>query len=74
MIEKAPDVEQFRDEYPNIGIDRAKQRDAYEKWIATAEKYIKKLEHYRDTTVGLYATDKPHLINDPKNLLFKITE
>ncbi len=26
--------------------------------------YVKELEHYRDTTLGLYATDRPDLIKD----------
>jgi hypothetical protein len=43
------------------------------KWIAKAGKYIKQLEHYRDTTRGLWATDRPDLIYDPKKLLFRIT-
>lgn len=34
---------------------------------------VKKLQHHKDTTLGLWATDKPELINDPKKLLFKIT-
>ena len=36
--------------------------------------YSKHLEHHKDTTVGLWATDRPELINDPKKLLFEITE
>lgn len=33
---------------------------------------VKELEHHRDTTVGLWATDRPDLIDDPKKLLFEI--
>ena len=33
----------------------------------------KRLVHYVDTTVDLYATDRPDLINDDKNLLFKLS-
>ena len=71
-IENAPDVDQFRDALPNIGIDRARQREAYEKWIEEAEQYIKQLEHYRDATIGLWATDRPDLVKDPKEVMFRI--
>ena len=36
------------------------------------DEYIKSLEHHRDTTVGLWATDRPDLIEDPKNIMFEI--
>lgn len=39
-----------------------------------AVEYSKHLEHHKDTTVGLWATDRPELIDDPKKLLFEITE
>tara|TARA_R110002020_G_C16048518_1_gene754371 strand:+ start:387 stop:659 length:273 start_codon:yes stop_codon:yes gene_type:complete len=35
--------------------------------------YVKELEHYRDTTLGLFATDRPDLINDPQKIMFEIT-
>lgn len=38
------------------------------KWV----KEIRALYYFRDTTVGLWATDKPNSIIDPNNLLFKI--
>lgn len=35
---------------------------------------LKRLEHHKDTTVGLWATDKPELIpQEIKDLFFKIT-
>ena len=34
--------------------------------------YSKELQHHRDITVGLWATDRPDLIEDPKKLLFEI--
>lgn len=34
--------------------------------------YISELEHYRDTTIGLYATDSPELIDDPQEVLFEL--
>ncbi|KKM21203.1 hypothetical protein LCGC14_1637770, partial [marine sediment metagenome] len=34
------------------------------KWVIKAEAKIKELEHYRDTTLGLYATDRPDLVKD----------
>jgi len=35
---------------------------------------LKKLRHHRDTTVGLWATDRPDLVNDPKNIMFRLTD
>lgn len=32
-----------------------------------------KLMHHRDTTVGLWATDRPEKVDDPEKLLFQIT-
>ena len=32
----------------------------------------KKLEHHKDTTVGLWATDRPDLVDDPKKIMFRI--
>jgi len=34
--------------------------------------YTKDLQHHYDTTLGLYATDKPQLINDLEKVLFEI--
>ena len=53
------------------------QKDEYcAEWIFVpdASERISKLEHFRDTTIGLWATDRPDLIDDPKKLLFEITE
>lgn len=36
------------------------------------EGYAKDLQHHKDTTVGLYATDQPQLVYDPKKVLFEI--
>ena len=33
---------------------------------------IKDLEHHKDITVGLWATDHPDLVNDPSGILFRI--
>jgi len=33
---------------------------------------FKELEHYKDTTVGLWATDRPDFVYDPKNILFRL--
>ena len=32
----------------------------------------KELQHYRDRTVGLWATDRPDLIEDPKGIMFRL--
>lgn len=39
----------------------------------TLEEYIKKLEHHEATTVGLFATDRPDLVEDPQKIMFEIT-
>ncbi len=36
------------------------------------KKDIKYLETYRDQTVGLWATDRPDLVTDPKGVLFRL--
>lgn len=36
------------------------------------DKEIKSLRHYRDTTVGLWATDKPEKVQDPENVMFML--
>jgi len=33
---------------------------------------VEKLEHYRDTTVGLWATDRPDLVTDTDKVLFQL--
>lgn len=40
--------------------------------VGVLEDYAKKLKHHYDTTVGLWATDRPDLVNDPKKMLFEI--
>jgi hypothetical protein len=37
------------------------------------KRLIRDLEHHRDTTVGLWATDRPDLISDPVKVMFQIT-
>ncbi len=34
---------------------------------------IKKLQHDKDTTVGLWATDRPDLVIDEKKIMFQIS-
>jgi len=31
------------------------------------------LQHYHDSTVGLWATDRPDLVQDPEKVLFQLT-
>ena len=72
---KAPKPKDFQYDYPNIGYDRPKQRIASEKWIEEAELHIKKLEHHRDSTCGLWATDLPNKIpKDIKKMFFEIKD
>lgn len=49
------------------------QIEDYKNKIKENELYIKKLEHHRDITVGLFATDRPDLFAELNDLLFKIT-
>jgi len=37
-----------------------------------AIEYSKELQHYKDTTAGLYCTDRPELFKDESGILFKI--
>jgi len=37
------------------------------------EQAVKSLIHHESTTVGLWATDRPDLIDDPKGIMFQIT-
>ena len=73
-LEKAPIRKDFAHEWPNVGFYLAQHHAALEKWAEKAEAYIKKLEHHRDITVGLWATDRPDQIIDDKKLLFEIRE
>ena len=34
--------------------------------------FAKDLKHHRNTTIGLWATDRPDLIQDPKKIMFRI--
>ena len=72
-IEKAPKEKDFQHDYPNIGYKRSEERLAYVAWMEKAEKYIKYLEHHRDTTVGLWATDDLGFIErEEDGILFEI--
>ena len=73
-MRKLPTRDDYRDEAPNVGYDRMKYQLALEEWAGEAEAHIKKLEHYRDGTVGLWATDSPELISDNVSLLFKLED
>jgi endonuclease YncB( thermonuclease family) len=51
------------------------EKDEYkQEWtfVPEASERVKNLEHHKATTVGLWATDRPDLIHDPKELLFEI--
>ena len=51
------------------------EKDEYkQEWtfVPDASERVKNLEHHKATTVGLWATDRPDLIDDPKKLLFEI--
>lgn len=40
--------------------------------IAEKDLLIKELQHYKDTTVGLWATDRPDMVQDPKKIMFQL--
>ena len=53
------------------------EKDEYkQEWtfVPDASERIKNLEHHKATTVGLWATDRPDLIDDPKKILFEIKD
>ena len=35
---------------------------------------MRDLQHYKDTTIGMFATDRPDLVSDPKNTLFELKD
>jgi hypothetical protein len=35
---------------------------------------LKHFIHYRDTTVGLWATDKPEKVQDPEKVMFRLED
>ena len=71
--------EQFKKEkgYDAYAYDNNKQGEPrvigycenYAEWL---EGKIRKLQHHKDTTSGLWATDKPEMLNDPNQYLFQI--
>lgn len=71
-MEKAPTREDYAKGYPNTGFNKTQHLIALEKWAEKAQDKIKALEHYKNTTVGLWATDKPELIIDESKTLFKL--
>ena len=53
------------------------EKDEYkQEWtfVPDPSERVKNLEHHKVTTVGLWATDRPDLIEDPKKLLFEIKD
>ena len=73
-MENLPTKDDFRDEYPNVGYNRDAYQKALEKWAKDAVLQMKKLEHHEATTMGLWATDRPDLIQDPKKIMFQIKD
>jgi hypothetical protein len=69
-FEKAPTRKDFAKPYPNVGFYLPQHHIALESWAEKAELKIKELEHYRDSTIGLFATDRLDLVNDEKNVMF----
>jgi hypothetical protein len=42
----------------------------YEKY----QRKIDELQYFKDSTKGLWATDRPDLIQDPENVMFEINK
>ena len=56
--------------FDNFGIlTRQQVHDIINEYVQQASK---KLEHHKNTTVGLWATDRPELVKDPQGVLFRI--
>lgn len=72
-MRKLPTRKDFAHDYPNVGFDRRAHHVALEKWAEEANERLKKLEHHETTTVGLWATDRPDLVEDAKKIMFQIT-
>lgn len=36
------------------------------------EKVKRHLKHFKDTSIGLYCTDRPEKVNDPEKMLFEL--
>ena len=61
-------------EKDNSFLDGFKESESDEmyKLLMSLPDVIKDLQHHKDTTIGLWATDRPDLIEDPKSVLFEI--
>ena len=53
-------------------IKSKEEHDQYLKDIGHVE-YLEKLQEFKDSHVGLWATDKPSEILDPKGIMYQIT-
>ena len=52
------------------------EKDEYKKewsFVPDESDEFKKLQHHKDTTVGLWATDAPDAVNDPKSFSWKLS-
>lgn len=59
--------ELLHDAFIVLSIERMTDDDLLE-----LQQEIKKLIHHKDTTIGLWATDRPDLLVDNKKVLFEI--
>ena len=70
------------DELARKYFDNIHYRAAFKKGFKVAkatrptvtEGEIKELRHFRDTVIGLWATDRPDLVDDPQKIMFQIKE
>jgi len=62
-------VQEFAKEIQEQCQNGASQSDI----IQMIEDWQKSLVHHKDTTCGLWATDRPDLIKDEKNVMFQIS-
>lgn len=70
LIKKLKSLELYLSAHPD-NEEHSECRDRLEDVIELQQK-VKELTHYRDTTVNLWATDRPDLVEDPKKILFKL--
>jgi hypothetical protein len=57
----------------NFWNEEKQEYNAEWTFVPDSSERISKLEHHEATTVGLWATDRPDLVEDPKGIMFQIT-
>jgi len=55
-------------------LDQNKYIDYLQSQLKERDEEFKRLQHHEDTTIGLWCTDRPDLIDDPKKVMFQLTK